>query len=125
MPARHGFTIKKYSVQAPVVDRFSVQCVTSFEQLVALRSEWLALEAASGTELPFQTWEWSVTWWKHLHEDGFAVRDRLRVCVIRDSANYVVGIAPLILTERPAIGPIRLRSLQFIGADPNITEIRT
>jgi CelD/BcsL family acetyltransferase involved in cellulose biosynthesis len=28
------------------------------------------------------------------------------------------------LTERPSVGPLRARCLQFIGADPNITEIR-
>jgi CelD/BcsL family acetyltransferase involved in cellulose biosynthesis len=30
----------------------------------------------------------------------------------------------MILTERPGFGPVRLRQLQFMGADPNITEIR-
>src|SRR5260370_22825382 len=29
------------------------------------------------------------------------------------------------LTERPAFGPLRLRILQFIGADPNITELKS
>jgi CelD/BcsL family acetyltransferase involved in cellulose biosynthesis len=28
------------------------------------------------------------------------------------------------LTQRPGIGPLRVRMLQFIGADPNITELR-
>jgi CelD/BcsL family acetyltransferase involved in cellulose biosynthesis len=53
------------------------------------------------------------------------VRDQSRVCVARDQRNAVVAIAPLILTERPSFGPVRLRQLQFIGADPNITEIRS
>jgi CelD/BcsL family acetyltransferase involved in cellulose biosynthesis len=34
-------------------------------------------------------------------------------------------VAPLMITERPAVGPFRLRCLQFIGADYNITEVRT
>jgi CelD/BcsL family acetyltransferase involved in cellulose biosynthesis len=60
----------------------------------------------------------------HLHEEGLGVRDSLFVCVIHDAAGRVIGIAPHMLTERPGVGPIRLRALQFIGADPNITEIR-
>jgi CelD/BcsL family acetyltransferase involved in cellulose biosynthesis len=87
--------------------------------------EWLALEYAAGAHLPFQTWEWCLAWWKHLHEDSLGVRDHLRVCVIRNGSGEVIGIAPLILTERPAFGPLRVRYLQLIGADPNITEIRT
>lgn len=101
-----------------------IQLVTSFEDLVDLKSEWLALEASVRAELPFQTWEWAVAWWQHLREDSRGVRDQLRICVVRDGTNTVVAIAPLILTERPSVGPVRLRYVQFIGADPNITEIR-
>jgi CelD/BcsL family acetyltransferase involved in cellulose biosynthesis len=105
--------------------RLQIQLVTSFEELLGLKSEWLALEASSAAELPFQTWEWAVAWWQHLREDNRGLRDYLRVCVVRDATNQVVAIAPLILTERPSFGPVRLRHLQLMGADPNITEIRT
>ena len=44
--------------------------------------------------------------------------------VVRASSGEVLGIAPLMLTERPSRGPLRIRVLQFIGADPNITELR-
>jgi CelD/BcsL family acetyltransferase involved in cellulose biosynthesis len=103
-----------------------VEIVDSFKGLLELRSEWLALEAASGANLPFQTWEWAVAWWCHLHEERPGVRDSLRICVVRDAlGEQVAGIAPLMLTERPSTGPVRARYLQFLGADPNITEIRT
>jgi CelD/BcsL family acetyltransferase involved in cellulose biosynthesis len=36
----------------------------------------------------------------------------------------LVAVAPLMLTERPAVGPVRVRMLHFFGADPNITELR-
>jgi hypothetical protein len=75
--------------------------------------------------LPFQTWEWTVAWWQHLRADRFSVRDALRVYVVRDEMQRAIAIAPMILTERPTFGPLRSRHLQFIGADPNITEIRT
>jgi CelD/BcsL family acetyltransferase involved in cellulose biosynthesis len=99
--------------------------VTEFAQLVSLRSEWLSLETDAGAELPFQTWEWAIAWWTHLAEHSRGVWDHLRVCVLRDEAERVVAIAPLVLTERPAYGPLRVRFLQLMGADPNITEIRT
>jgi CelD/BcsL family acetyltransferase involved in cellulose biosynthesis len=102
----------------------TIQLVTSFEGLLDLQAEWLGLETSAGAELPFQTWEWAVAWWQHLREDNRGVRDQLRVCVVRDADEQVVAIAPLILTERPSFGPVRLRQIQFMGADPNITEIR-
>lgn len=103
-----------------------VEIVDSFKGLLGLRSEWLALEAASGADLPFQTWEWAVAWWCHLHEERPGVRDSLRISVVRNTTDgQIVGIAPLMLTERPSSGPVRARYLQFLGADPNITEIRT
>jgi CelD/BcsL family acetyltransferase involved in cellulose biosynthesis len=102
-----------------------VELITTLEALWALRADWLTLEAASGTNVPFQTWEWCTSWWKHLRGDHAGVRDLLRVCVIRNELDELVGIAPMMLTERPTVGPIRVRFLQFLGADPNITEIRS
>ena len=91
---------------------------------MALRDEWIALEESTGVDLPFQTWEWAVAWWTHLREDRRGVRDHLRVCVVRDEHEQVVAIAPMVLTERPSFGPFRVRYLQLMGADPNVTEVR-
>jgi CelD/BcsL family acetyltransferase involved in cellulose biosynthesis len=102
----------------------SVQSIHSYEQLWALAREWQALEVAAATQVPFQTWEWSTSWWRHLHEDSSGVRDSMRVCVIRAPSGELIGVAPLMLTERPSRGPLRLRVLQFFGADPNITALR-
>jgi CelD/BcsL family acetyltransferase involved in cellulose biosynthesis len=101
-----------------------VQVIETFAEFWALGPHWRALEEACALTLPFQTWEWSTSWWQHLHEDSAAVRDALRVCVVRRRSGEVVGIAPLMLTQRPGWGPIRARFFQFIGADPNLTEIR-
>jgi CelD/BcsL family acetyltransferase involved in cellulose biosynthesis len=109
---------------APQPTDLEVQIVDAPSDLWALGTEWRALERASGLTLPFQTWEWSTSWWEHLREDNAAVRDVLRVCVVRRRSGELVGIAPLMLTQRPASGPIRARFVQFIGADPNLTEIR-
>lgn len=115
--AAHGIAL--------AVNTLRVEVITSFPKLWGLGPEWQELETASATDLPFQTWEWSTGWWSHLHDDGVGVRDSLRVCVVRTATGKMVGVAPLMITERPSVGPIRLSVLQFIGADPNITELRS
>ena len=120
--ARAGIPRETYGTDA---GNSSIQVITTAAEFHALAPQWHALVQALGTNLPFQTWEWSSSWWKYLREDGPGVRDLLRVCVVRNVAGKVIGIAPLMLTERPSFGPLRLRILQFIGADPNITELKS
>jgi CelD/BcsL family acetyltransferase involved in cellulose biosynthesis len=50
-----------------------------------------------------------------------ASNDRLFVLAMRRQGT-LVGIAPLMLTERPARGP-RIRCLRYLGVDQNITEL--
>jgi CelD/BcsL family acetyltransferase involved in cellulose biosynthesis len=106
------------------VRSLSVQCVDSSAALAALEPEWLELERSSGNTLPFRTFDWVSSWWGHLREHRLAVHDSLAFRTVRTPAGRLVGVAPFMLTERPAAGPFRVRCLQFIGADPNITEIR-
>jgi CelD/BcsL family acetyltransferase involved in cellulose biosynthesis len=103
----------------------SVERIDTYEDLCTVGREWQALEVAARANLPFQTWEWSTSWWKYLHEDRSAVRDLMHVCVVRAPTGELIGVAPLMLTERPSFGPLRLRILQYFGADPNITELRS
>jgi len=107
------------------INTLYVEVITSFAKLWSLEREWRELETACATDLPFQSWEWSTGWWSHLREDAATVRDSLRVCIVRTENWQLLGIALLMITERPSLGPIRLRILQFIGADPNITELRS
>ena len=100
-----------------------VGVIDTVEGLLHLESEWRALCQAVGT-LPFMSWEWSASWWKHLARRGLAVKDRLYLRTVRDDAGQLVAVAPLMLTEMPSRGPIRFRCLQFFGTDPNITELR-
>lgn len=82
------------------------------------------MEEACGACLPFVTFDWALSWWKHLAESSRCVRDSLRVTAVRDRSGALIAVAPLMLTERPATGPVRVRVVQFFGADPNITELR-
>lgn len=101
-----------------------VEAIESEDGLRALEPGWRELESAAGTDLPFMTWEWAWSWWLHFREDRPALRDSLRIRTLRAGSGELVAIAPLILTERPAVGPLRFRQLHFVGADPNVTEVR-
>jgi CelD/BcsL family acetyltransferase involved in cellulose biosynthesis len=100
-----------------------VQRIESLPDLSALAVEWDRLIERSGYALPFSTFSWSATWWQHFAENRHSVRDRLAVRAIRDDRGQLVAVAPFMVTERPAAGPLRVRCLRFLGADPNITEI--
>jgi CelD/BcsL family acetyltransferase involved in cellulose biosynthesis len=89
--------------------------VETFEGLVALEREWTELAFATRDRLPFGTWDWAVSWWECFAEKRRGVSDRLWTVTFRDGTGRLVALAPLMLTERPAIGPLRARSLQFIG----------
>jgi CelD/BcsL family acetyltransferase involved in cellulose biosynthesis len=45
------------------------------------------------------------------------------VCTLRDEHEHCAGIVPLILTTR-GLGKLRVRSVDFLGPDKNLTEIR-
>jgi CelD/BcsL family acetyltransferase involved in cellulose biosynthesis len=106
------------------VDSLFVERIASEAALAELEPEWLELERSSGNTLPFRTFTWVACWWKHMREGRLALKDSLAIRAVRDGAGHLVGVAPLMLTERPGVGPIRARCLHFIGADPNMTEIR-
>jgi len=91
----------------------------SFKQL---ESEWRAIEAQART--PFATWDWAVAWWARLREEKLGVTDTLSIRTVRTREGLLVGVAPMLISRRPSVGPIRVRQLQFFGADPNITEQR-
>ena len=101
-----------------------VEMIASETALSLLEPEWVALERSSGNTLPFRTFAWTACWWQHLREDRLALKDSLAVLAVRASDGRLVGVAPMMQTDRPSVGPLRARCLQFIGADPNVTEIR-
>ncbi|MDP9150430.1 MAG: GNAT family N-acetyltransferase, partial [Myxococcota bacterium] len=96
----------------------------STAELAALEPEWRGLERTSGNTLPFRTFTWTAMWWRHMHQDRASLRDSLAIRTVRTVDRRLVGVAPFMLTERPAVGPVRARCLQFVGADPNVTEVR-
>jgi CelD/BcsL family acetyltransferase involved in cellulose biosynthesis len=95
---------------------------TSADAFSALEREWRELEVASG--VPFASFDWAQAWWQHLRGEKLGVRDSLSLRTIRGSDGKLVAVAPMVISRRPSVGPICVRQLQFIGADPNITELR-
>jgi len=94
------------------------------EALVALSAEWESLEAELHPRTPFTSPLWIGLWWKHFRQNRPAVRHEFFCHTVRDYDGQLVAVAPLMVTHWPAVGPVRIRLLQFFGADPSITEIR-
>jgi len=101
-----------------------VQTVASIAELARLEPEWRQLETRL-TGLPFVTFDWAYTWWTRLNAQGIGARDELFVKVFRGPQGELRGVAPLMLTRWPGLGPTLMRQLQFFGADLNMTEVRT
>lgn len=90
----------------------------------ALTDEWRALGRSLPYPVPFHDPAWHANWWRHLSRDDLRRRDAPRLLTARSSAGRLVGVAPLVTSDRPGRGPAALRSAEFVGADKNLTEIR-
>ncbi len=101
-----------------------VEALMSPESFDSMAIEWESLHAQVSPRTPFTSPLWNSLWWKHLSDQRTLVRDEFFVHVVRDERGALVAVAPLMVTHRPAIGPFRLRELQFFGADSNVTELR-
>ena len=93
--------------------------------LEKLASEWDKLEESLQPRTPFTSPLWNVTWWKHFRVDSAWVRDELCIHAVRNEFDTLIAVAPMMLTSRPAVGPLRVRALQLLGADENVTELRS
>jgi CelD/BcsL family acetyltransferase involved in cellulose biosynthesis len=90
-----------------------------------LEAEWEALEQSLRPRTPFTSPLWNNLWWKHFSAHTVWVRDELFVHTVRNQFDTLVAVAPMMLTTRPAFGPLRVRALQLLGADENVTELRS
>ena len=102
----------------------SVTTLTTVDQLQGLQEEWIGLLGRTRADLPFLRPEWLITWWELFRQDRSVIRDSLHVKAVRSESGELVALVPLMVTERPAVGPARVRTLGFLGADKYITEQR-
>src|SRR5262245_52544926 len=94
------------------------------EALEMLAPEWESLDAQISPRTPFTSPLWIGLWWRHFQRTRAIRRDEFYVHTMRERNGQLAAIAPLMISHRPAFGPLRLRFLRFMGADPTITELR-
>jgi FixJ family two-component response regulator/CelD/BcsL family acetyltransferase involved in cellulose biosynthesis len=93
--------------------------------LEAITPEWEKLDAEVSPRTPFTSPLWAKLWWHHLRQARASIRQEFFVHAVRDETGRLLAIVPLVMTRRPASGPLQLRLLQFFGgADGSITEHR-
>jgi CelD/BcsL family acetyltransferase involved in cellulose biosynthesis len=95
--------------------------VAAAEQLT---TEWEQLEESLRPRTPFTSPLWNSLWWRHFPADSLWVRDEFFIHTVRNEFDALIAVAPLMLTTRPAFGPLRVTELQLLGADENVTELR-
>lgn len=101
-----------------------VEQIATDAGLAALSDEWAELSRQVQPRLPFFEPGWQRAWWRHYRKDTPVVRHSLQLRSFRRPGGELIGVAPLMVTQWPARGPLRLRVVQFLGADPNVTELR-
>jgi CelD/BcsL family acetyltransferase involved in cellulose biosynthesis len=101
----------------------TVQVVDDLPTLESLRPDYERLNHLTGNTLPFALHEWHTAWCKHFLTAHKHIHSRMMIHVLRDQSGCCMAIVPLMRTSR-GVGPVRVTSVELLGADPAITEIR-
>jgi CelD/BcsL family acetyltransferase involved in cellulose biosynthesis len=91
--------------------------------MAALRPDYERLGEATGNRLPFALHDWHLTWCRHFLNCDPRISEELLIHVLRNAEGTCVAILPFILNHR-RLGPLKVSSLNLLGADPAITELR-
>ena len=98
--------------------------VTDLKGVAGLKADYAQLCAGVGNRLPFALHDWHLTWCRYFLNLHPRIEDAPRFCVLREATGRCVAILPFIESRR-RFGPLRVTSLNMLGADPAITEIPT
>ena len=101
-----------------------VERLSGPDALRSIERDWERLDVLTVPRSPFSSPLWNSVWWTHYRKQGILSRDEFFVHVVRAPDGALVAIAPLFRRSWPGIGPLRLRFVQFFGADAAITDIR-
>ena len=101
----------------------AVELVTTVDGVIALEPCYEHLHRVTGNTLPFALHEWHVAWVTHFLNCHSHIHEEPRFHVLRDPAGACVAILPFIASRR-RFGPLKIVSVDLLGADPAITEIR-
>ncbi len=91
-----------------IPEPLQIGLVTDVLGFAAMRSEWGELLDSSGASI-FNSWEWLYPWYRRLGADR-----QLYILTARDEGGRLVGLMPLCLEHRRALGR-KLRRLTFLG----------
>ncbi len=98
--------------------------VTSLDGIRALTTDYEHLYALTANTLPFAMQEWHLTWCAHFLNRNPKIREEPLFYVLRNDVGECVSIVPLIYSRR-RFGMIDFATVDLVGADPALTEIRT
>ena len=90
----------------------TVRVVTSLEEFKGLACEWEQLLGTVSGHSFFLTWEWLYYWAKH-----YLSGDQLRIILVSDDRERLIGIAPLYLRMTSVYGLISVRELRLLGSE--------
>src|ERR1700722_610605 len=101
----------------------SVETVRTVDGVAALRPCYERLQQATGNTLPFALHEWHLAWCHHFLNCNPRILDEPLFYVVRDSEGAFVALLPFVLSKR-RVGLLNIASIDLLGADPAVTEIR-
>jgi len=87
----------------------SVACIEDIAGFRALRREWAELHTSCPYTTPFNSWDWSFSWWQ-----AYGAPRQLKIVTFR-SGPTLIGIAPFFLTAERTDVRVRCRVLRLIG----------
>jgi CelD/BcsL family acetyltransferase involved in cellulose biosynthesis len=89
-----------------------------------LQAQWQSLHESLHPRTPFTSPLWNILWWKHFRTIRRSMGNELFVNTVRDPNGRLLAVAPMMATDMPSFGPLRMRALRCLGADANLTELR-
>ena len=101
----------------------STEVVDSVDGVRALQPDYERLEGVTANTLPFTLFEWHLAWCEHLLDRHPQRGEQLQLFVLRNRSGECVALVPLVLSHW-RVGLLRLTTVDFLGADQGVTEIR-
>ncbi|HEV7358237.1 MAG TPA: GNAT family N-acetyltransferase [Steroidobacteraceae bacterium] len=100
-----------------------VETIRTVAGIAALRADYDRLCRVASNKLPFALHEWHIAWCEHFLNCNPRIQEQALFYVVRNDERECVAIVPFVSCKR-MLGPLKILSVNFLGADPAITEIR-
>jgi len=107
----------------PASATVTLETVTTVDGVARLGPCYERLHRVTGNTSPFALHAWHLAWCRHFLNCNPRIRDEPLFYVLRNSVGTCVAIVPFVISLR-RVGPVRIGSVNLLGADPAITELR-